>query len=69
MLKNRGFLYPLQEFYQPLHNIQFMDQVEYLYDLNLDDHMIMDVFLVFPGKNLTIPNFFEDWFKIQLGVN
>ena len=37
MLKNRGFLYPLQEFYQPLHNnIQFMDQVEYLYDLNLD---------------------------------
>ena len=38
MLKNRGFLYPLQEFYQPLHNIQFMDQVEYLYDLNLDDN-------------------------------
>ena len=38
MLNNRGFLYPWQEFYQPLHNNQFMDQVEFLYDLNLDDN-------------------------------
>ena len=31
--------------------------------------MIMDVFLVFPGKNLNHSKFYDDTFKIQLGVN
>jgi hypothetical protein len=41
MLKICGFSYPLQEFYQPLYNIQFKDQVEFLFDLDLDDIIII----------------------------